>query len=135
MKAERPLRGYLPHFCQRARERGISSVAPEVLWRALHEALKTGSDAVEHVMDTGGTDEGTIWRFRLPVEGVFYFIARGQVPVTVITQAMVRDYKLARKACASPRRWKEAQAIAAEREVQREKQATRIRKRTEPRWK
>lgn len=125
--------GYLPHFCLRARERGIASVAPDALWHDLHLALRTASDAVEHVLDLGGNDTGTIWRFRLPVEGVCYFIARGVAPVTVLTASMVKDYKLARKVTDSARKWRKAQAIAEDRRVAEEHRNIRVRKRTE-RW-
>ena len=84
------------HFCQRAAERGIASVDPKSLFDNLHLALTKADDAVaEKVMDL--SEIVAIWRFTLPVEGVCYIMARGLVPVTVLTSEHVRHYKAARK--------------------------------------
>lgn len=94
------------HFSRRARERGISSVNGDALWRDLLRFIRgQGGIPMEHVMDLDGG--ASVWRFILPVEGPCYTIVSNDVPKTIITAEMVKLYKTARKKRGSPRLWKE----------------------------
>lgn len=91
------------HFAQRCAERGIASVAPDVLRADIERsviATMAGRDDggfVEHVLEL--RDDAAIWRFRVS-EGVFYAIVATEPRVharTVITQEMLASYKARRK--------------------------------------
>ena len=100
----RPSGGY-GHFADRAKERGITSVCPIELWADLALAIQNDiSEYVERVISVN--DGSSLYRFRLPVEGICYVIARDGIPVTIATPEMVRDYKAARRS-GSVRKWKQ----------------------------
>ena len=82
-----------PHFDKRAKERGITSVKPAALRTTLEAAVRAGDTRiVEHVMNRHGRG---IWRFMLPVEGVFYVVIdpKSGRACTLLTQKMLRGYK------------------------------------------
>jgi hypothetical protein len=84
------------HFSLRARERvGVEDTS--ALFQDLRIALsdpERWSDYIEHVRPT---DEGKdIWRFRT-ADGVFYVIAAGAYPVTLMTQKQIRAKKFGLK--------------------------------------
>jgi hypothetical protein len=82
-----------PHFDIRCRERGIRSVEPAVLRLAIERAVRANDESViEYVMHRLGNP---IWRFKLPVEGILYVVTYRDTGrcVTILTQAMIRDYK------------------------------------------
>ncbi|KEP68828.1 hypothetical protein DL1_08635 [Thioclava dalianensis] len=85
------------HPAQRARERGITSVDGLTLVRAIERAIRAKDDKlVERVMPAAGG--GFIYRFRVPVEGIFYAISEEHGRVrTIITQEMLRYYKRRRR--------------------------------------
>lgn len=81
------------HFIERCRERGITSVDCAALAREIEVAVR--NNAHEYVEKVFSHEGSSVWRFRLPVEGIFYAVVRDQThPVcTVLTQEMLRTYK------------------------------------------
>ncbi|KJZ31224.1 hypothetical protein TW83_09875 [Paracoccus sp. S4493] len=87
------------HAVQRARERGIISVDPAIVIRAVEAALKAGSDGLVHrVMKA--KDGRDIWRFRVDPDGLFYAVVEPKSlrVVTIYNQEMLRGVKRSRKA-------------------------------------
>ena len=85
------------HFAERCRERGITSVDPVILALDIEKAVREEDHRkVERVYGYKGS---SVWRFYLPVEGIFFAVlddASGKIK-TVITQEMLRTYKDMRK--------------------------------------
>lgn len=84
------------HFAQRVAER-IGPVDAGALFRDLRLALADPhrwSDYVERVMPL--PRHGTAWRFRVG-QGFFYAVVVQGVPITVLTQAQMREYKATRR--------------------------------------
>ena len=81
------------HFIQRCHDRGITSVDCAALAREIEKAVRINAhEYVERVFSHNGA---SVWRFRLPVEGIFYAVVRDDTHrvCTVLTQEMVRGYK------------------------------------------
>lgn len=92
----------LIHPARRAIERGIRSVDPTMMVRAIEWEIShrpDTSELVERVMRDRKEDgrEVTFWRFRV-AEGLFYAVVsdRGTV-ITILTQEMMRAYKAKRR--------------------------------------
>lgn len=85
------------HFCQRCSERGITQTDTRLLQRGIAWAIvNKRDDLVERVMNLR---DGVFWRFRCP-DGIFYAVTQQDDPWprTVLTQAMMRKKKFARRA-------------------------------------
>ena len=86
------------HAVQRAIERGIKSVDPEMLVNAIEQEVRNRPDTstmVERVMSAGNDSDpdAYVWRFRVE-EGSFYAVVSGKGRVvTILTQDMIRAMK------------------------------------------
>lgn len=87
------------HFGQRCRERGITGIDTDLLFRGIIFGIEHNrEDLVEHVKDD--PERGSrYWRVKVPNNGIFYVVTGmdDARPRTVYTQRMMRSKKWAMK--------------------------------------
>ncbi|PCJ08763.1 MAG: hypothetical protein COB16_06635 [Rhodobacteraceae bacterium] len=94
----------VPHFVERAEERGVVSVSGAQLYWYVSLALVRGrDDLVELVSPT--RSGGVLYRIWLP-EGLFYPVIREGRPVTIFDAEGKRRAQLGRRLPSAPRKWR-----------------------------
>lgn len=88
----------MTHFAARAKERGLDGIDAAALHNDLRIALADPMRWHEYVEPVFALEGGSyLWRFRAKPDTFHYVVARDGRPITIMPEAMMRQYRKVRK--------------------------------------